>query len=214
MHAHLDVTKKQRPTDNRWMASDTTTYVPLTRAIAVSGHRVSDALTALSIAEIRPSLTTKQLGDTVEEMRAAVDEAVALHRLFVAELEKHRAMETASAVTVRGLAARRAGTLKGTDAPGYKAVTHQLLEEVRRRRTLLDRPTMEVCSLVASLSLPPALIPVTPPQKSVSASVPTPTPTRTPARPSIQPQRQQPSVADVVKQRYKKRNRIPVAVAT
>lgn len=127
----------------------TATYVPLTRAVQISSSRVSNALVALSIAEIRPSLTPKQVMDTVDELRSAVDEAVVMHQLFLSQLDIHDQDTRASKETIRDLTRRRSEALAKSDARTYKTVNAELLDQVNRARFRVP-PTMAACTLVAS----------------------------------------------------------------
>lgn len=121
-------------------------YVPLAQAIRVCSGRVSDALTALSIAEIRPSVTMTQLVDTVNELHSAVGESISMVQLFVVELNTHEAAVHASQDKISGYVLARNKAM-GTDAEAYKTVTTQLLDEVRRSR-LLAPPSIASGSVV------------------------------------------------------------------
>lgn len=126
-----------------------TTYLPLTRAIQTSGLRISDALTALSVAEIRPILTSAQLQDTVEELRSAVGESISMHQLFILELNRHDQDVLTSRDTIRSLSALRSASLKKSDARAYQSLTLQILDATGHARLLVP-PSMAACMLVSS----------------------------------------------------------------
>lgn len=120
-------------------------YMPLARALQASGSRVTDALAALSIAEIRPSVAMTQLVDTVNELHAAVAESITINQLFVVELEAHDAAVVASRDKISEFVVMRAKAF-GSNSEAYMSLTSQLLDEVRRLRVLAP-PSIAACSI-------------------------------------------------------------------
>lgn len=121
-------------------------YVPLSKAVLATANRVRDALTALSIAEIRQSVTMVQMVDTVNELHSAVGESISVAQLFLSELLSHDAAVSESDDKIQSLMKAR-GLARGTNAVAFKSVTGQLLDEVRRKR-LMAPPTVSAGSVV------------------------------------------------------------------
>lgn len=122
----------------------TVSYVPLTHAIGASDARVNAALTALSFAEIRSDVTTKQLVDTVNELHDAVGQGIELARLFMTEVEaKRRDLEEARK-RVSELVAKRTTS---ADSSAHRDLTLQIFDLVRLCRTLTP-PSIASASLV------------------------------------------------------------------
>lgn len=122
--------------------------IPLTRAAQASGHRITDALVSLSIAEVRPSITMMQLVDTVNELHAAVGESISLVQLFVSELEINAKARQVSLETLASLTRTRDGA-RGGDSALYRTTSNLMLDEIRRLRTL-SPPSMAACSILAA----------------------------------------------------------------
>lgn len=137
-----------------------TTYVPLPTAVQASQVRVSIALTALSIAEIRPSVSMQQLVATVNELHAAVSDTIAVSQLFVGEVRSYDRAVEAIRTKILDLTSERS-LARGRDAASYSRITTELLETFRRSR-MLRPPTMAGCSLVTQRSLSVAEIPIGP----------------------------------------------------
>lgn len=118
-------------------------FIPYQTGVHTSERRVADALLSLSFAEIKQSVSTQQLVDTVNELHAAVGHSVAMAHLFVAETRAHEDALRVARQDIAGLVSIRAAS----SAVDHRSITESILERTRILRQLAP-PTATTYSLV------------------------------------------------------------------
>lgn len=124
-------------------------YVPLRHGLDEACIRVRDALISLSVAEIRTSISTTEMVDTVGEVTLSVDQSLNLHQLFVSDLKASEKNKQEANIHIQTLLQKRYDVRSQNDASKYKEINGQLMEATRLARAYAP-PTVNASSIMVA----------------------------------------------------------------